>query len=158
MTDWLQFIVTVAAVGSGCVGGVFFAFSGFVMPALAALAATDGAEAMRSINVKAVRPPPMLALFGTAFLCAVALVGAVATDVEGGPRLLLIAGALLYILGAIALTAGYHVPLNNRLAAADADAVQDVWTNYRRVWTRWNWLRAAASLGAAAAFVAALQQ
>ena len=150
--------MTLAAVGSGCVGGVFFAFSGFVMPALAALPDTDGAEAMRSINVRAVRPPLMLALFGTAALRVAALVAAVAVDLDGGTRVLLVVGALLYLLGAVGLTVGYHVPLNDRLAAADPTAVPQVWIRYRVVWTRWNWLRAAAALAAAAAFIAALQQ
>jgi uncharacterized membrane protein len=44
MDAWLSGLVMIAAVGSGVVGGVFFAFSTFVMPALRRRPA---AEAMR---------------------------------------------------------------------------------------------------------------
>ena len=59
-------LTVVAAIGSALVGGVWFTFSGFVMPALARLPAAEGVAAMQSINVKAVTPPLMLAMFGTA--------------------------------------------------------------------------------------------
>lgn len=59
-------LLTVAAVlGCGLNAGVFFAFSGFVMAALRRLPAPQGIAAMQSINVTAVRPPLMAALFGT---------------------------------------------------------------------------------------------
>ena len=50
-------------------GGVFFAFSAFVMQALARLPPAQGIAAMQSINVAAVTPPFMVALFGTALAC-----------------------------------------------------------------------------------------
>jgi len=52
--------------GCGLVGGVFFAFSAFVMNALANLAPAQGIAAMQSINRSAIRPTFMIALFGTA--------------------------------------------------------------------------------------------
>lgn len=50
---------------------------------------------------------------------------------------------------------GYHVPRNNALdrvepAAADADGR---WARYRRGWTAWNHVRAAASLAATGALI-----
>src|SRR5699024_6794249 len=56
----------VTALACAVVAGVFFAFSGFVMRALSALPPADAATAMQSINRTAVRPPLMIALFGTA--------------------------------------------------------------------------------------------
>lgn len=55
-------------------GGVFFAFSGFVLGGLARLPYQQGIKAMQSINVTATRPPLMLALFGSALLCAALIV------------------------------------------------------------------------------------
>ena len=62
----------------GVNGGVFFAFSSFVMPALQRLPDAQGIAAMQSINVTAVRPPFMAVLFGTAALCLVLIVWAIA--------------------------------------------------------------------------------
>lgn len=56
--------------GCGLVSGVFFAFSAFVMNALASLAPAQGIAAMQSINRSAIRPMFMIALFGTAVTCA----------------------------------------------------------------------------------------
>ena len=59
-------LTLVAAVGSGLVAGVFFAFSSFVMPALRRLPDEQGISAMQSINKAAPTPVFMSALFGSA--------------------------------------------------------------------------------------------
>jgi len=51
ITKLLPTLVFLAAIGSGVVGGVFFAFSNFVMAALAHLAPAEGIHAMQAINV-----------------------------------------------------------------------------------------------------------
>ena len=82
----------VAAVGAGCNGGVLFAFSAFVMPALQRLPTAQGVAAMQSINVTAVRPPFMLVFGGTALVCLALIVVALRTLDEAyapwliGPR------------------------------------------------------------------------
>jgi uncharacterized membrane protein len=48
-------LTAIACVGSALVGGVWFAFSGFVMQALARVPAAHGAAAMQAINVTADR-------------------------------------------------------------------------------------------------------
>jgi uncharacterized membrane protein len=47
---WVEPVILFAALGSGLVGGVFFAFSTFVMRALARVPAAQGIAAMQSIN------------------------------------------------------------------------------------------------------------
>jgi uncharacterized membrane protein len=54
--------------------------------------------------------------------------------------------------GVLGVTALASVPLNERLRAS----TDPYWTEYRRRWTRWNHVRSAAALAAAAAYVAAL--
>jgi len=54
MTPALSLVTLVAALGAGLNGGVFFAFSTFVMPALSRLPASQGIAAMQSINVAAI--------------------------------------------------------------------------------------------------------
>ncbi len=58
-----------SALGCGLVAGVFFAFSTFVMSALARLQPAQGITAMQSINITAINPLFMVALFGTAAIC-----------------------------------------------------------------------------------------
>jgi uncharacterized membrane protein len=144
-------LVGAAAVGSGVMAGVLGAFSGFVMPALGRLPEDGGAAAMRAINTTAVRPPLMIALFGTA-AAAVAASGAALIERQGAAAVLTLAGSASYLAGVLGVTALANVPLNERLAAS----TDPYWAEYRRRWTRWNHVRSTAALAAAAAYVAAL--
>lgn len=155
--SWLPPLTALAALGCGLVGGVFFAFSTFVLQALARLPAGAGVSAMQSINVLAVRPAFMTALFGTAAVCAAVGVGAVANWSEDGAALL-VAGSGLYLLGNVAVTGAANVPLNDDLARADpqADDTAGRWDSYVRRWSRWNHVRTVTAVGACALFLVAL--
>lgn len=147
----MEMLIACTAIACAAMGGVFFAFSSFVMQALKALPPAHGITAMQSINVTAVTPIFMTALFGTAAACIAVLVSAAIEwrDTVSG---YLIAGSLSYLVGAIGVTIAFNVPLNNALAAADpssGDAVS-LWTEYVRRWTAWNHIRTAAGLIAAA--------
>ncbi|MGH2991440.1 MAG: DUF1772 domain-containing protein [Solirubrobacterales bacterium] len=145
------------ALGSGLAAGVFFAFSTFVMPALGRVPASQGIAAMQSINVKAINPWFMGALFGTA---AVALAVFVAALVDLGEDYspYLLAGAALYLVGVIAVTIAFNVPRNNALARLDPDSPESAgyWARYLDEWTRWNHVRTVAPLVAAGLVTAAL--
>lgn len=158
MTDGPILVLTVfAAVGCALVGGVFFAFSGFVMRALADLPAPQGMAAMQSVNAAAPTPWFMAALFGTAAACAgLAVSSLIGLDEPGAVHR--IVGSMLYLV-AIALTIAYHVPRNDALAAADPNGVDAAarWFRYVAGWTAWNHVRAVVSVAAAAAFALALR-
>src|SRR5918992_1277280 len=117
--DGALFALTlVTALGCGLSAGALFAFSSFVMKALARLPAVQGIAAMQSINVMAVTPAFMTALFGTAVACVALAVWALADwDASFGPYLL--AGSGLYLAGTIGLTMAYHVPRNDALATVE---------------------------------------
>lgn len=151
------FLILVAALGCGLNAGVFFAFSGFVMTALARLPPAQGIAAMQSINVQAVTRWFMTAFFGTGVLCLLLAIAALLRWGEAGAPWLL-AGSLLYLGGAIGVTMAFNVPRNNALAAAapESPAGADLWARYVVGWTAWNHLRTAACLAAAAAFIMAL--
>lgn len=153
----LEALTLVTALGCGLIAGVFFAFSSFVMKALARLQPPQGIAAMQSINVVAVSPAFMLALFGTAAACVALAAWALAEWGEPFAPYLL-AGSVLYIVGTILLTLAYHVPRNNALATAEPASPEaaSLWNRYLADWTRWNHVRAAAALAAAAAFTVAL--
>ncbi|MPV36357.1 anthrone oxygenase family protein [Georgenia subflava] len=145
-------LVAATAIGSATVGGVFFAFDAFVLHGLAALPAGRGAEAMRSVNVSAVRPGLMIALFGTAALSAGVVVLAARSD-DGVRAALLAGGAGAYLLGTVGTTIVRDVPLNDALGA-QRDA--SVWADYVSRWGRANRVRTVAALVAATALTAAL--
>lgn len=146
-TDLLALLT---ALGAATVGGVFYGFSTFVMKALAQLPAAQGVAAMQRINIVVINPWFMGALMGTLLLSIACVVVAV---MAGSAALL--AGGLLYALGTFGVTMAFNVPRNNRLARLDpasSDAAA-YWPTYVREWTRWNHVRTAAALVAAACAV-----
>lgn len=159
MSTGLRTLTVATALGCGTVGGVFFAFSAIVMDGLARLPAAQGIAAMQSVNVTAVRPAFMAALFGTAAACVPLAVVAVRS---WGDRsaVLLLAGSTLYLVGTVGLTVLHHVPLNDALATVDPTSTDaaERWAGYVQDWTRWNHVRAVTGLAAAGALTAALLQ
>lgn len=157
--DGFVFALTLAAaLGCGVMGGALFAFSAFVMKALHRLPAVQGIAAMQSINVVAVTPAFMTALFGTALACiALIVVGLSMLDESFAPWL--IGGGVAYLVGTVALTITYHVPRNDALAGLRPGSPEAAshWDRYYAEWTRWNHVRSATALAAAAALTVALQ-
>lgn len=68
--DGLLFALTLlSALGCGLMAGVFFAFSAFVMRALASIQPTQGIPAMQSINRVVINPLFLGVFKGTAVVC-----------------------------------------------------------------------------------------
>ena len=143
-----------AALGSGVVAGIFFAFSTFVMRALARLPASEGLAAMQSINI-AVLNPWFLGVFLGTSLVSLAAVGAALFDLQATRAPYLLLGAALYLLGCVLVTGAANVPLNESLATLEptSPAAETAWASYLTTWTTWNHIRCAASLAAAMAFL-----
>jgi uncharacterized membrane protein len=153
----LNAVIAALAIACACVGGVFFAFSTFVMRALVALPPPAGIRAMRSINVFAVTPVFMTALFGTGLACLAAAVYA-ATAGMGAASMPVIAAAATYFIGTILVTIVRNVPLNDGLATVDPDAADAVrvWARYCREWLAWNHIRTVAGIVSSGLFAYAL--
>jgi uncharacterized membrane protein len=105
---------------------------------------------MQSINVLAVTPAFMTALFGTAALCVALAIAE--------PSGLVLAGAATYVLGVPGVTMAYNVPRNNALDRLDADepGAAAAWERYAREWTAANHVRTLAGIAAAALLCAEL--
>jgi uncharacterized membrane protein len=150
-------VVTVAAaLGSGLIGGVFFAFSSFVMRALGRLAPAEGIRAMQSINIVVISPVFLGVFVGTALGCAGLAVWSIGfwSDAGSGLRL---AGCMVYVVGTFAVTMLCNVPRNNALAALPADTADAAayWAGYLGEWTWWNHVRTAAGVAGSLLLVAA---
>jgi uncharacterized membrane protein len=155
--DWLTILIVLAALGSGLIAGVFFAFSSFVMGGLARLPADQAIAAMQSINIVVLRSLFLTVFLGTAALgVGLAVVALFRWGEPGGYALL--AGGGLYLVGGLFVTLRFNVPLNTALAAEPAGQASsaETWTRYRGSWTLWNHLRTIACLLASAAYMAAL--
>ncbi|MGX7678143.1 anthrone oxygenase family protein [Jatrophihabitans sp. DSM 45814] len=150
-------LTVITAVGAATAGGVFFTFSAFVMPALRRLPAAQGIAAMQSINVTAVRAPLMILLFGTA-AASVALGIHAVFNLGDRREVFILAAAVIYVVGCIIMTAGFHVPRNDALAKLDPNAASSVsqWRTYLTAWTAGNHVRAAAGIIAATLYIIAL--
>jgi uncharacterized membrane protein len=150
-------LTLVSGLGCGLIAGIFFAFSAFIMKALARLLPAQGIAAMQSINIVVINPVFFAIFFGTAAGCVLLAISSLFRWEKPGAVYLLL-GGLLYLIGPILVTIVCNVPLNDALATVDpssADAGR-VWTNYLKSWTAWNHVRTGAALSAAASFTLAL--
>lgn len=150
-------LVFASAIGAALVSGIFYAFSTFVMQALGRLAPREAIAAMQSINIVVINPLFFLAFFGTGVLCVVTIAASLVpeTEVSLAPAL---AGSVLYIFGCLGVTMVGNVPLNDKLAKVSPDDAEAelLWSSYLARWIRWNHIRTAASLAAAASFLIAV--
>jgi uncharacterized membrane protein len=157
MSGAWSWLTLATAVGCAVVAGVFFAFSAFVMAGLDRLPAAHGVAAMQSINRTALRAPLMIALLGVGALCCGLGVWAV---VSLGDRraALTLAGCVAYLAGAIGITRGFNVPLNERLDGVDASsaAAAGDWNRYLGPWLAWNHVRGLLSAAGAVLLTVAL--
>lgn len=152
-------LVVIALLGSSLIAGVFFAFSSFIMKALARVPSHEGIAAMQSINIVVLNPSFLGVFMGTTVISV--LVAALAVKGWGTPSAtLFLAGALLYIIGTFLLTGLGNVPLNDQLAAISASDPEatSVWEHYLDRWTLLNTIRTVAAAAATLMFTLGLLQ
>lgn len=155
MLEQLYFpLQLIAALGCGLIAGVFFAFSTFVMKALAQQPPAQGIATMQAINITVINPWFMTAFLGTSVVCLVLIVSSLLQWQQPTAVYLLIASSL-YLIGCFGVTVAFNVPLNDTLAVANPDSTEGVtlWAKYLTSWTFWNHVRAIAAFVAAALFV-----
>lgn len=158
MIALIPILTLLAALGSGLMAGLFFAFSSFIMTALARLPADQGIAAMNSINVTILNVSFGVAFFGTAILClGLGVVGFLWSEPGS---MWLVAGSLLFLIGTIAVTMIFNVPLNDVLATANPASPESavLWTRYLAEWLPWNHVRTLTSVAALISFILAFSR
>lgn len=154
MIFWLTVSATLS---TALMGGIFFAFSSFVMPALGRIPPAMGIRAMQRINVDVFCRSFKVVFFGTPLLClALLLVNLRSLDERAA--VYCVTGSAIYLVGSLLATGIGNVPRNNALAKLDPEHPDPatLWRHFANGWTLWNHVRTFASLAAAAAFLAAL--
>ncbi len=149
MNTVITVVVVVTVLGSALIAGVFFAFSSFIMKALARVPSAEGIAAMQSVNVTVLNPLFLGVFLGTA--ASALWVAGFAVQGWGAPSApYLLVGALLYLIGTFLVTGLANVPLNDQLAAVSATspAAISVWEHYLDRWTRLNTIRTVAAIAA----------
>jgi uncharacterized membrane protein len=140
-------IVIAALTGAGLMTGLLFAFSNFALRALADLPSDKGMIAMQRVNERIINPLFLVLFFGTPVLCVVIATMSVARFDDPGSRYFLF-GAIAYLLGPFGIKVLFNVPLNNRLAEADASEADRAWPEYRARWQPWNHARTCVGVAA----------
>jgi len=146
MSPFFFILMQFAILAYALVGGVFLAFSDFIMRSLSLTGGVGGVEAMQVINREVFRWVFMALFLGMAALSLVVSgYGAVNLTHPSG-ALILLAG-LAYLIGCFAVTVFFNVPMNEALDSMDltSEATRAYWTGtYLPRWSFWNTSRALA--------------
>lgn len=146
----LQFAVLAYAF----IGGVFLAFSDFIMRSLANASGTGGVDTMQVINREVFRWVFMVLFIGMAPMSLlIAVYGGFYVGNSTGSFIL--AAGVIYVIGCFGVTVFFNVPMNETLAKMDVStqATRHYWTEtYLPRWTFWNTVRTIAC-GLSAAFL-----
>jgi len=156
ITGITRTVTLVAAVGAGVTGGVYFAFSTFVMTGLRRLPERQGLTAMQAINRAAPSPLFMSALFGTAALSVGLIVAGIRRWGDAGATQLVV-GSSLYLVSVV-MTIAFHVPRNEALDKVDPSSAIAArrWLDYASVWTAGNHVRTVSAIAGAVVLTLAL--
>ncbi|MEM7611550.1 MAG: anthrone oxygenase family protein [Pseudomonadota bacterium] len=157
MSTLLTTVTVAAIVGSALIGGIFFAFSNFIMKALERVPPSQGMLVMQTINVTVLNRGFLGVFMGTALICLVLAISTI-VDWRAAYSPYLLGGAVAYVGGTFFVTGLGNVPLNNKLASVNPDDQESArtWEHYLEHWTRLNTQRTGAALLAAVLFSIAL--
>ena len=154
--DLFAYACLAIGLSSALVGGVFQAFSDFVMAGLVRAAPSGGMDSMQQINRTVFRSVFLAMLLA---LVPVMLAASVAAwqVADAAARPLVLTGTAIYIVTVLGVTLFGNVPMNERLdrLPRDGSDAQAYWHTYGIVWTRWNHVRTLGSVSAAICFLLA---
>ncbi len=156
MPAWMLLLTQFSIIAFAMLGGVFLAFSDFIMRALRATGGAGGPEAMQAINREVLRYVFVPLLLAMAPISLALAIGAATTAAEPA---LFIGAAAIYLVGAFGVTIARNVPMNNALAALDPGSAEglDYWrSSYLPRWTFWNSVRTVACLASSVLLLVAV--
>ncbi len=152
MSTALFLLFQIAILAYAFVGGVFLAFSDFIMRPLAITGGHGGVEAMQAINREVFRWIFMALFLGMAAV-SVGIAAFGAFGLSGPAGTLIMLAGLVYLFGCFAVTVFFNVPMNEALAGMEtaSDTTRAYWLEtYVPRWTFWNSIRTVACAVSAA--------
>jgi len=145
-------LIQLSILAYALVAGVFLAFSDFIMRSLAITGGIGGVEAMQVINQEVFRWIFMTLFLGMAGV-SVVIAGYAWLGLDGPASVLILLGALVYLVGCFGVTVAFNVPMNQMLAAMElsSQSTHEYWLQtYVPRWTFWNSVRTGAAAMSAA--------
>ena len=145
--DWTLYFCLFLALWSAMTGGVFSAFSEFIMAGLRRAEPAGGIEVMQHINRTVIKNP-----FVTGILCitifSVLFAFYGASHFYGFARVNLILASIAFVIAVFFTTAFGNVPMNKKLDRFKYNSVEAkaYWSEYGRNWTRLNHIRSLGSI------------
>jgi len=145
--EWTLYFCLFLALWSAVVGGVFSAFSEFIMSALMRTAPAGGIESMQHINVTVIKTQFVAGIIAIAPLSVLFAIYSLAVF-EGPALITLLLAPVVYIPSVFLMTIFGNVPMNNKLESLDhtTSEASQYWPTYVRVWTRLNHFRSLGSV------------
>jgi len=138
------------------VGGVFQAFSDFVMAGLIRAAPAGGIDSMQQIN-RTVFRSAFLAI--TLALAPIMLAASLYAwqSLEGSPKILILIGTAIYMTAVLGVTMFGNVPMNKHLDGLTPSSPDAAiyWKRFGTVWTGWTHVRTFGAIIAAICFLLA---
>lgn len=154
--EWTLYVCLFLALWSAVIGGVFSAFSEFVMAGLLRTVPSGGIEAMQHINRTVIRTQfvagiILIAPFSVLFAIYSARV------FEGAALAALTLAPIVYLPTVFFMTIFGNVPMNNKLDRLDhkTPEAEAYWIKYGRDWTRLNHVRTVGSVLSAGLYLIA---
>ena len=135
---WLD---EIAIISFGFLGGVYFAFSFFVMQSLNKIDHKEAINAMSSINLVILKSPFMILFFFSSFIALLLFLENLFVSEILSFRAF---ASLVFLAGMFLCTAVKNVPLNDKLASYNDSLSPEIeWNYYYKNWTMWNHVRTA---------------
>ena len=158
MPALFDFLLPFSILAYALVGGVFLAFSDFIMRSLSLTSGTNGMETMQTINREVFRWIFMALFLGMAAV-SLLIIGYAATNLNVPAGTLIILAGIIYLIGCFGVTVVCNVPMNEALARMDLSSTttREYWTTvYLPRWTFWNTIRTLACVLSAALLLGGL--
>jgi uncharacterized membrane protein len=154
--EWTLYFCLFLALWSAVVGGVFSAFSEFIMAGLLRTAPAGGIEAMQHINRTVIRTQFVAGIFCIG-LFSVLFAFYSAGAFEGAALMTLVLAPIVYLPTVFLMTLFGNVPMNRKLERLDPATTEahDYWVKYGRDWTRLNHVRSLGSISTAGLYIIA---
>ena len=135
---WLD---EIAIISFGFLGGVYFAFSFFVMQSLNKIDHKEAIKAMNFINLVILKSPFMILFFFSSFVALALFLESLFVNEILSSRGF---ASLVFLAGMFLCTTVKNVPLNDKLASFnDSLSFEIEWNYYFKNWTMWNHVRTA---------------
>ena len=153
--DWTLYFCLFLALWSAVIGGVFSAFSEFIMSGLLRAEPRGGIQAMQHINKTVIKTQFVL---GILLIAPSSILFAVygQSAFEGPARVTLTLAPIVYLPTVFLMTVFGNVPMNNKLERLDHTSAEAkaYWIKYGRDWTRLNHVRSLGSIVTAGIYLA----